>query len=51
MNIRDIKVISKLIDERIDLGLPVDESILEKFENQTKHLNYLFSSNYMYFML
>lgn len=45
MNIRDIKVISKLIDERIDLGLPVDESILEKFENQTKHLNYLFSSS------
>ena len=43
MIIRDIKMLSDLIDQRIDLGLPLDSSILKKFELKTKHLNYIFS--------
>jgi len=43
MNLRDIKIFSNLIDEKIDLGLPLDTSILKEFESKTKHLNYIFS--------
>ena len=44
MTLRDIKIFSSLIDSRLDLGLPLDISILKDFENNTKHLNYIFSS-------
>jgi len=44
ITIRDIKVLSKLIQKRIDLGLPIDNSIFQEFENKTKHLNYIFTS-------
>jgi len=44
MTLRDIKILSDLIDEKIDLGLPLDSSILKEFESKTKHLNYIFSS-------
>ena len=44
MTIRDIKVLSELIDKKIDLGLPLDQSILEEFENKTKHYNYLYAN-------
>ncbi len=44
ITLRDIKVISGLIQERIELGLPLDNSIFEEFENRTKHLNYIFTS-------
>jgi len=30
----------KLIDFRINLGLPLDNSILVDFQNKTKHYNY-----------
>ena len=42
MTIRDIKVLSKLIDYKIECGLPLDQSLLKDFENKTKHLNYLY---------
>ena len=45
MTIRDIKVLSKLIDNKIDLGLSIDQSILKEFENKTKHFNYLYVSS------
>ena len=45
MTIRDIKILSKLFDERIELGMSLDKSILKKFENKTKHLNYLYSNS------
>jgi len=45
MTIRDIKILSKLIDKKIDLGLPLDQSILKEFENKTKHYNYLFANS------
>ena len=43
MTLRDIKILSDLIDERISLGLPLDSTILKEFESKTKHLNYIFS--------
>ena len=50
MTIRDIKILSELIDKKIDLGLSLDKSVLKEFENKTKHHNYLFFSsiNFIY---
>ncbi len=44
MTIRDIKEIIKIIKFRIDLGLDLDSSICQDFENNTRHKNYLFSN-------
>ncbi len=44
MTIRDIKVLLNLIDLRINLGLPIDNSVLVEFQNKTKHYNYIFSN-------
>ncbi len=44
INLRDIKVLSKIIQKKIDLGLPLDNTVFQEFENKTKHLNYVFSS-------
>ena len=44
MTLRDIKVLLNLIKERKNLGLPIDTSICETFENRTKHLNFIFAS-------
>ena len=42
MTIRDIKIISKIVNERVSLGLPIDFSVAQDFQNSTKHLNYLY---------
>ena len=42
MTIRDIKILSKIVNERILLGLPIDISVAEDFQNSTKHLNYIY---------
>ena len=42
MTIRDIKILSSLIDEKIELGLELDESLFYDFQKKTKHLNYIF---------
>ena len=42
MTIRDIKILSSLIDEKIELGLELDESLFYNFQKKTKHLNYIF---------
>ena len=42
MTIRDIKIISKIVNDRKSLGLPIDISVAEDFQNSTKHLNYLY---------
>ena len=42
MTIRDIKKLSSLIDEKIELGLDLDESLFQDFQKKTKHLNYAF---------
>jgi 2-octaprenyl-6-methoxyphenol hydroxylase len=44
MTLRDIKIISNIIQNKIDLGLNLDESVLEEFQNKIKHLNFLFSN-------
>ena len=42
MTIRDIKMLSSLIDEKIELGLELDESLFQDFQKKIKHLNYTF---------
>ena len=44
MTLRDIKNFSKIIQNRLDLGLSLDHSIYSEFEKKTKHLNFIFSS-------
>tara|TARA_Y100001970_G_C14213193_1_gene848105 strand:+ start:182 stop:1276 length:1095 start_codon:yes stop_codon:yes gene_type:complete len=45
MNIRDIKILSKIIDDNLKLGLELNESVLKKFQEKNKHLNFLFGSS------
>jgi len=42
MTIRDIKIISRLVNDRIALGLPIDITVAENFQSSTKHLNYIY---------
>ena len=44
MTIRDIMILNDIIQNRIDLGLPLDSSLNTEFENNQKHKNYIFSS-------
>jgi 2-octaprenyl-6-methoxyphenol hydroxylase len=44
MTIRDIKILTNIIKNRYDLGLPLDSSVNEEFENKSKHKNFLFSN-------
>ena len=44
MTLRDTKILSQIIQERIDLGLQIDHSVYEDFEKKTKHFNFIFSS-------
>jgi len=45
MSIRDIKILSKIIQNKIDLGMSLDESILYDFEKKTKTKNFIFSNS------
>ncbi len=45
MTIRDIKVLSKIINEKLSLGLNIDNDTLNEFEAITKHINYFYSSS------
>ena len=44
MTIRDIKVLSEIIQKKIDLGMQLDSTILSDFEKETKKKNFLFSN-------
>ena len=44
MTIRDIKNLIEIIKERVDLGLPIDCIINDKFEKKIRHKNYIFSN-------
>ncbi len=44
MSLRDIKLLSVLIDEKINLGLDLDTSLCQKFEKKSKDKNYIFLS-------
>ena len=43
MSIRDIKELSEIIDYKIKLGLPIDQSVCVEFQNNTKSKNFVFS--------
>ena len=45
MTIRDIKILSAIIQNKIDLGMQLDSSILSCFEKETKNKNFIFSSS------
>jgi 2-octaprenyl-6-methoxyphenol hydroxylase len=45
MTIRDIKVLSEIIQKKIDLGIQLDSSILYDFEKATKNKNFIFSNS------
>lgn len=44
MSLRDIKLLSKLIDERINIGLDIDHSICHEFQKKIQDKNYIFST-------
>ena len=44
MTIRDIKVLSEIIQNKLDLGLQLDTSILKEFQIKTKNKNFIFSN-------
>tara|TARA_B100000965_G_C19545310_1_gene737521 strand:+ start:57 stop:1148 length:1092 start_codon:yes stop_codon:yes gene_type:complete len=44
MTLRDVKILLNIIDEHQSLGLPLDKNLLMKFENEIKHLNFIFAS-------
>ena len=44
MTIRDIMVITKIIQKRLELGLLLDSSVSIEFENSLKHKNFIFSN-------
>ena len=44
MIIRDIRDLSKIIQDKIELGIQLDSIILEEFERKTKNSNFIFSN-------
>ena len=44
MSLRDIKLLSKLIDNKISVGLDLDSSICQEFQKKIKDKNFIFSS-------
>tara|TARA_B100001750_G_C15484690_1_gene587597 strand:+ start:807 stop:1859 length:1053 start_codon:yes stop_codon:yes gene_type:complete len=44
MTIRDIIILSDIINSKINLGLDINASVASEFEKKLKHKNYLFSS-------
>ena len=45
MSLRDIKLLSSLIDEKMALGLDLDFSICQEFEKKSQDKNYIFSTS------
>ncbi len=44
MSLRDIRMLSDIINEKINLGLEIDNSICHEFQKNSKDKNYLFSA-------
>mgnify|MGYP001182972431 CR=1 FL=1 len=42
MSLRDIKLLSDLIDEKMNLGLDIDHSLCEEFQKKSKDKNFIF---------
>ena len=45
MSLRDIKLLSELINERINLGLDIDSSIYYQFQKKIQDKNFIFSTS------
>ncbi len=45
MTIRDVNLFINIIKNKIDLGLPIDNSVNYEFEKNFKHKNYIFSNS------
>ncbi len=45
MTIRDIKILSDIINKKKILGLPLDSSVNKEFEKISRHKNFLFSNS------
>ena len=43
-SVDSIKILSKIIQNKIDLGIELDSLTLEEFEKETKHMNFIFAS-------
>jgi len=43
MTIRDIKTLLEIIQNKIDLGLPINSSVNQEFQKNSKHRNLIFS--------
>ena len=43
MTIRDLNVLSKIIDDKIELGLELNTSIFSEFEKKNRHKNFIFT--------
>ena len=43
MTIRDLRILSQIIDDKIELGIQLDSSICNEFEKKTKDKNLIFS--------
>jgi len=43
MTIRDLRILSKIIEDKIELGIQLDSLIFSEFENKTKDKNFVFS--------
>ena len=48
MTIRDIKILLEIIQNKLDLGLPINSSVNQEFEKNTKHKNFIFSNGIDY---
>ena len=44
MTLRDIKIFSEIIQKKINLGLPLNISVIDEFEKKSRHINYIFSN-------
>ena len=45
MTIRDIKILIKIINDKFNLGLPLDSSVNKEFEKQSRDRNFIFSNS------
>jgi 2-octaprenyl-6-methoxyphenol hydroxylase len=43
MTIRDLKILTKIIEDKIELGMHLDSQIFDEFEKKTKDKNFVFS--------
>ncbi len=44
MTVRDIKILLEIIQNKINLGLPINSSVNEEFQKNIKHRNFIFSN-------